>query len=141
MRFPRPGFLFLYVCSSHQDIMTGMCAVYLIQIKIYTWWRRGLSHDMGISGSIDYYLIQIKLGHAGDTGVRTCCPMWLPLNLYLIQIKTRERRRGVIAQGLVKAYPLLTNKKNRADLHRQALNPKKPKTLYRFCIYKYRKNN
>lgn len=66
---------------------------------------------MGISGSIDYYLIQIKLGHAGDTGERTCCPMRLPLILYLIQIKTRERRRGAVAQGLVKAYLLLTNKK------------------------------
>ena len=34
-----------------------------------------LFHDMSISGGMDYYLIQIKLGHAGDTGVRTCCPM------------------------------------------------------------------
>ena len=34
-----------------------------------------LSHDMGISGGMDYYLTQIKLGHAGDMGERTCCPM------------------------------------------------------------------
>ena len=30
-----------------------------------------LSHDMSISGGMDYYLIQIKLGHAGDF---TTCP-------------------------------------------------------------------
>ena len=86
-----------------------------------------ISHDMPISGGMNYYLIQIKLGHAGDMGARTCCPMWLPLNLYLIQIKTRERWRGVVAQGIVKSYPLLTNKKNRADLRRQALTPKNQK--------------
>ena len=34
---------------------------------------------------------------------------------------------SVVVQGLVKSYPLLTNKKNRADLHRQALNPKSQK--------------
>ena len=50
-----------------------------------------ISHVISISGEMDYYLIQIKLGQAGDMRVRICCLVQLPLNIYLIQIKTRER--------------------------------------------------
>ena len=89
----------------------------------------GLSHDMGISGSIDYYLIQIKLGHAGDMGDEDLLPHVTSIESLFDSNKDTGEMTSVVAQGIVKAYPLLTNKKNRADLHRQALNPQKPNTL------------
>ena len=70
-----------------------------------------LFHGMDISGSINYYLIQIKPGHAGDMGGEDLLPHATSIEFLFDSNKDTGEMTSAVVQGLVKAYPLLANKK------------------------------
>lgn len=64
-----------------------------------------------MAGMYTVYLIQIKFGHAGGMGGEDLLPHVTSIEFLFNSNKDTGEMASVVVQGIIKAYPLLTNKK------------------------------